>query len=628
MAIISLQNITMAFNGPPVLDSVSLQIEKNQRICLLGRNGTGKSTLMKILAGEITPDAGEIVKDQSFKVSYFSQNIPEHLPGTVFEIIANGLGKSGQLLISYHDALHSGQTDRELVSLMEEIDRNHAWSAQEDINRMTSLMGLDNDWVYTDLSGGQKRRVVLASVLAGRPDLLLLDEPTNHLDIDSILWLEEYLLKSSSTLLFVTHDRALLKKLATRIIELDRGRLVDWSCNYETFLERKDSVIKTQEKEWKRFDLKLAQEEVWIRKGICARRTRNEGRVRALKALREERKKRREMDGTVRMKIDDSIKSGKLVIRTEGVSFGFTETPIIRDLDLTICRGDKIGIIGPNGCGKSTLMKLLCGSLAPDSGTIRHGTNLELNYFDQLREQLDGNLTVMENVTPNSDTVTINGKSKHIISYLQDFLFTPDEAKSYASTLSGGERNRLMLARMFTRPANLLALDEPTNDLDAETLELLEELLIDYQGTLLLICHDRSFINNVVTSTLSFNRDGTVKEIVGGYDEWHDFIQQQKVPVQNAGKVDRKTPVQSSTRTAPKKKLTFKEQRELEALPEEIERLESTREDLFEKLARPDSYQDAEFVKSSKSLLDETEDRLQKAYQRWEELESIASQAD
>ncbi len=624
MALISLQNITMAFNGPPVLDNVSLQIEKNQRICLLGRNGTGKSTLMKILNSQIKPDSGDIVKEQSVRISYFTQDIPDNLPGTVFEIIAQGLGKRGQFLISYHEAVQSGSTEEELTKIYDELDKHDGWSVSEEINKITTLMSLEKNWIYNNLSGGQKRRVILAAALVIEPDLLLLDEPTNHLDIDSIIWMEEFLLRLNSSILFVTHDRTLLRKLATRIIELDRGSLVDWSCDYETFLIRKQAVLKAQEKEWKKFDRKLAEEEVWIRKGIRARRTRNEGRVRDLKMLREERKKRREVEGSTSMKIVDSQKSGKLAIKAQNVNYSIDSKNLITDLDLTIERGDKIGIIGPNGCGKSTLLKILLGKLESDSGTIKHGTNLEITYFDQLREQLDEKKTVMENVLPHSETVIINGKGRHIISYLQDFLFTPDQAKSYVSCLSGGERNRLLLAKLFTKSSNFLALDEPTNDLDTETLELLEEILTEFKGTLLLICHDRSFINNVVTSTLAFQNNGHIKEIIGGYDEWLTFTTKQLEKYENINKAKKKQQYEERKKESAKKKLTFKQTRELETLPELIEKMETEKEELFQKMSLPDFYTDTDNAKKSKIRLDELESKLEIAYNRWEELESMA----
>ncbi len=515
-----------------MLEDINLQIEKGQRICLLGRNGTGKSTLMKIIHGSLSPDSGTVFREQSIRTSYFTQEIPQNINGTVFEIIALGLGTRGKLLINYHHEeqrlLSSNDPDHSLLNeLHSEMERHHSWSALEEIQKTTTLMQLEEDWDYNTLSGGQKRRVLLATALVSQPDLLLLDEPTNHLDIITIKWLEEYLVRQNITLLFVTHDRMLLKNLATRIIELDRGNLVDWSCDYETFLKRKQAVLDNEEKEWEKFDKKLSQEEIWIRKGIKARRTRNEGRVRELIKMRNERKQRRERLGTASIKMSTAQQSGKLVIEAQHLSFGYENQAILSDFSTTIMRGDKVGIIGPNGCGKTTLVRLLLGELEPHKGSVKHGTKLEIAYFDQMREQLDENKSIWENVHPHGDFITINGKQKHVVAYLQDFLFTPERTKTPVISLSGGERNRLCLARLFTQPANLLILDEPTNDLDAETLELLEELLNDFPGTLLLISHDRALLNNVVTSSIVFSEKQDPKEIIGGYDDWLVIEQQQ-----------------------------------------------------------------------------------------------------
>lgn len=631
MALVSLQNISITFGGHSILQDLQLHIEKGQRICLLGRNGSGKSTLMKIIDGQIAPDSGTIHKEPNLKVSYFSQNIPHDVSGSVFEITAKGLGIRGELLVSYHQEeqrMSQGHdVDHRIFSkLQEELDTHHGWSALDEINKTLSHMSLQGDWEYTSLSGGQKRRVLLAAALVSEPDLLLFDEPTNHLDIQTISWIEEFLLRLRTTTLFVTHDRMFLRKLATRIIELDRGELADWACDYETFLQRKQGVFAIQEKEWEKFDKKLAQEEIWIRRGIRARRTRNEGRVQTLLKMREERKKRRQEEGMASIKLADAQRSGKLVLEAIGVSYSYEKTPLIQDFNTLISRGDKVGIIGPNGCGKTTLVNLLRGNHTPQSGTIRQGTNLSITYYDQLREQLDEEKTVWENVLPVGDFVRIDGKNRHIISYLQDFLFTPERARSPVSHLSGGERNRLLLARLFTKPSNLLVLDEPTNDLDAETLELLEELLVNFTGTILLICHDRTFLNNVVTSTLVFAGNGAIEEYVGGYDDWLAQRQPEGPQTTATSKPDKKKQHKEAIKAKRKRKLSFSEIRELEAFPTRIESLEEEQEQFSMKMADPDFYRNAAEVKEATSRLAELEQELSEAYERWEFLESITSQ--
>ena len=584
--------------------------------------------MMKIINGEINPDSGVIQKETNIKISYFSQQIPQDLQGSVFSIIAKGLGKRGDLLLKYHkEELRVAQSNNsdhsELNNLHAELDTYNVWPAYEEIEKITSRMNIEIDWDYQQLSGGQKRRVFLASALVSEPDLLLLDEPTNHMDIETISWLEEYLLRFGVTLLFVTHDRMLLKKLATRIIELDRGKLFDWACDYETFLQRKQAVLETEEKEWANFDKKMAQEEIWIRRGIKARRTRNEGRVRALLKMREERKKRRNREGTVSMNLNDAQRSGKLVLEVDNLSYSYDAKPLIKDFNLLITRGDKIGIIGPNGCGKTTLVSLLLDKIKPDSGIVKQGSNIQIAYFDQLREQLEEEKTVWENVLPNGNMVSVNGVNKHIISYLQDFLFTPERAKSPVNQLSGGERNRLLLAKLFTHPANLLVFDEPTNDLDAETLELLEELLVNFKGTVLLISHDRMFLNNVITGILVFSDNGKVKEYIGGYDDWAEFTIKQSPKENTAPKIDKKRLYKEEKRSKQKKKISFKEKQELKELPSLIESLEKEQSEIYTEMTDPNFYSNKDNAVILKERLDEIEKQLPEVYERWEYLDSI-----
>jgi ATP-binding cassette subfamily F protein uup len=628
MAILNLQNLNIAFGGEKLLDDINLRIEKGQRVCLLGRNGAGKSTLMKIMSGKLIADSGNVQSDSAIKISYFSQSIPDDLSGSVFSIIARGLGERGKLLLKYHKEeqkfINNPQGDIEQYNQLHgDMDNYNVWAIYDEIAKVTSRMSLNSDWQYDRLSGGQKRRVLLAAALVSEPDLLLLDEPTNHMDIETINWLEEYLLRSGITLFFVTHDRMLLKRMATRIIELDRGRIYDWACDYETFLQRKKAVLESEEKEWGNFDKKLAQEEQWIRKGIRARRTRNEGRVRALIKMREERQKRRTREGSVSMKLGESEISGKLVMEAKRITYGYDGKTLIKDFSIRIMRKDKIGIIGPNGCGKTTLINLLLKKIEAESGTVHIGSNVQTAYFDQLREQIDETKTVWENVLPNGNMVTVNGTTKHIISYLQDFLFTPDRAKSPAIQLSGGERNRLLLAKLFTQPANLLVFDEPTNDLDAETLELLEELLVNFNGSIILISHDRMFLNNVVTSILAFADDGRVNEYVGGYDDWLMQMAKNKPEEKPAIKSSKKEQYKNEKRKKQKKKISFKEKQELAELPALIESLEKEQSELYEKMSDPDSYKDKEQAVKLKQRLDEIEEELPRLYERWEYLDAL-----
>jgi len=595
MALLSLRDVSLAFGGPRLLDHVELQIEPGERVCLLGRNGEGKSTLLRLIRGEIEPDEGQVIRQQGLRVSLLPQDVPRDRTGTVADQVAPGLD----------DADH------------------HATGSDHRVQAVISRMGLDADARFEDLSSGMKRRVLLAQSLVSEPDILLLDEPTNHLDIDAIRWLEGFLPRAGGTLIFVTHDRMFLEKLATRIVELDRGQLYDWACDYPTFLKRRDEVLHAEARQQDLFDKRLAQEEVWIRKGIEARRTRNEGRVRALKAMREQRLKRRDRTGTARIQAQEAERSGTLVIDAKNVGFGYGEKLVIQDLTTTITRGDKVGIIGPNACGKTTLIRLLLGEITPVSGTIRHGTRLEIAYFDQLKATLDEEKTVQQNVS-DYDTIPINGQPRHVIGYLQDFLFAPERSRSLAKYLSGGERSRLLLAKLFTKPSNLLVLDEPTNDLDIETLELLESLLVEYQGTVLLVSHDRAFLNDVVTSTLAIEPDGGVREYDGGYD---DYVRQRSAELPREPQptaVTRDLPAQAATEK--RKKLSFKERRELEDLPARIEQLESEIRELHDAMAAPAFYkQDGTSIAQTRERLSELEQELAVAFERWEALEGSAS---
>ncbi|MBD3317378.1 MAG: ATP-binding cassette domain-containing protein [Chitinivibrionales bacterium] len=618
--LINLSGIGVAFGGAPGLDGIDLVIHKGQRICLLGRNGVGKSTLMRIIAGEIAPDRGDIAAAPGLRVSYLPQDVPRGITGTVFEVVAGGAGEPGDRMAAYHRALSEDPSSSDVFQHQRYLDGHDGWWIQTQAVRAIKQCGLAEEARFERLSGGMKRRVYLARALMTEPDLLLLDEPTNHMDIESIATMESQLLGAGVTLLFVTHDRRTLKRLATRIIELDRGTLVDWSCDYETFLSRKDAVLAAEEKAWKEFDNKLSQEEAWIRRGIKARRTRNEGRVRALKRMREERAKRRERTGAASMKISTARRSGNRVIEVRKLCFAYDESRIIHDLTTTIMRGDRVGIVGPNGCGKTTLLNLLLGKQQPQSGSVTHGVNLSIAYFDQLRQLLDPEKSVWENVAPSgTDTVEVEGKSRHVIGYLRDFLFTADRAKSPVKQLSGGERNRLMLARLFAQPANVLVFDEPTNDLDAETLELLEELLSAFDGTVLTVSHDREFLNNTVTSILAFGEGGEVREYVGGYDDWRR--QAEAARRTSAPKPTTSEPDRSRRSRATSTKLSYKEKRELEHLPGLIEELEGEQERINMEMADPAYFQRPGFITRAKERLEQIQSELERGYARWEELE-------
>lgn len=627
MALITLRNVVVSFGGAPLLDGVDVQIERGERVCLVGRNGAGKSTLMQVLAGLITPDDGQIEQEQGLKVARLTQEVPHDMHGSVYDVVAAGLGQQGELLSRYHQAVqrlatdHSDAAMADLERVQHRLEAAGGWEMSQQVDTTLSRLQLNADAEFAELSGGLKRRVLLARALVDNPDLLLLDEPTNHLDIAAINWLEEFFLNYRGTLLFVTHDRMLLQKLATRIIDLDRGRVTSWPGDYATYLQRKQEMLEAEETANALFDKKLAQEEVWIRQGIKARRTRNEGRVRALKALRDARAQRRERQGTANIQTQAAESSGKIVIEVEGVSQRYGERDILRGFSTTILRGDKIGIIGPNGAGKTTLLKILLGQLEPQQGRVKVGTKLEVAYFDQHRAQLDQDKSVIDNISDGRSEVTINGKPRHIISYLQDFLFAPERSRQPVRSLSGGERNRLLLAKLFTKPANVLVLDEPTNDLDVETLELLEELLIDYQGTVLLVSHDREFINNVVTGTLVFEGDGVVNEYVGGYDDW---LRQRNSDLPQP--VARKDKPKQGTKPKPKpaKKLSYKDQRELDLLPQQIETLENELVQIQQSLADPDLYQQQpDKAHELDARMKALEAELSHCYARWEALEAL-----
>jgi ATP-binding cassette subfamily F protein uup len=610
MPLVTIRELTVGFRGPPLLDDVSCQIEPGQHIGLLGRNGAGKTTLMRLLTGEMKPDKGEVTFAPGAKVAILPQEVPRDLFGTIHEVVAAGVAAE----LQEHDT---------------------AWQAEHRIDQILSRMNLDPAIKFESLSSGMKRRVMLARALVNEPELLLLDEPTNHLDVDAITWLEEFLARWRGTLLFVTHDRMFLRKLADRILEIDRGRLFDWSCDYETFLKRKEDALAGEEKQNALFDKKLAEEEVWIRTGIKARRTRNEGRVRALEQLRRMRQQRREVGGKAQIQIQDAGKSGVLVAEAEEVSFAYETRPILNNFSTTIIRGDKLGIIGPNGAGKTTLLRVLLGKLPPQQGTVRLGTNLQIAYFDQLRQQLDEEKSVQENVGDGYDTIQFGGGRRHVIGYLQDFLFSAERARTPVRFLSGGERNRVLLAKLFAKPANIIVLDEPTNDLDSETLEMLEDRLVQFEGTVLLVSHDREFLNNVATSTIVFEPGG-VREYVGGYDDW---LRQRKDGAGQAAafptasssssrgslQFKPKQDAPASDDKSTKRRRSFKEKQELTNLPSLIERLERDVAVIHEAMADPAYFrQPGDKLAKQQAELKKLEEKIATAYKRWEELEQLA----
>jgi len=633
MALIGMRDVCWGFGEPPLLENVTFQIEKGERVCLVGRNGVGKSTLLKLLGGEMLPDSGDVWRRQGISVAALEQDVPAGFDGTIFDIVAQGLGETGRALAEhsricrYTETGDNPQLAKRRDELQHMLDADSGWELLTRVENILSRTRLDPENRFADLSAGLKRRTLFARALARKPDLLLLDEPTNHLDIDTIIWMEEFILRHVKTLLFITHDRAFLKKIASRTMELDRGRLVSYDCDYATYLKRRQAALEIEETQNGVFDKKLSQEEAWIRKGIKARRTRNQGRVRSLQKMRAAYRARRRKIGNVRLQVQEAERTGKLVIEARAVSFSYGPTPIVRDFSTVIMRGDKVGVIGPNGVGKTTLLKILLKAAGPETGSVRHGTNLQVVYFDQLRAQLDEQKSVRENIVAGNDFIIFNGQKRHVIGYLQDFLFSPPRCRTPVWVLSGGEKNRLLLAKLFTKPANVIVLDEPTNDLDAETLELLEELILEYQGTLLLVSHDRAFLNNAVTSTIVFEGNGQVVEYTGGYDDW---LSQR--PQRAAERLPEKTgckKVRPKPKARPSRKLGYMQKREMQDLPPKIEALESEQKELFAILSDPLFYKkEKDEIVGLKSDLDRVERDIETAYRRWEELETMKSQED
>ncbi|MBN1125611.1 MAG: ATP-binding cassette domain-containing protein [Sedimentisphaerales bacterium] len=629
MAIISLHDVHLGYGGSTLIEGANLHIEREEKICLLGRNGTGKSTLMKLLCGQIEPETGRLIRKPGLVMAYLPQQVPLDIEGTVFDVVSSGLGQQGRLTAEFHRlslaVAESPNAEQmtQLGHLEYQMQQTGAWEVERQTESVLAQVDLDGEAMFAALSAGLKRRVLLARAMVARPELLMLDEPTNHLDIDAIAWLEEFLASWSGTLLLVTHDRHTILRLSTRILEIDRKRLTSWDCDYNTYLKRKESMEEAESKAQEQFNKKLAEEEVWIRRGIQGRRTRNEGRVRKLQQMRQNRQQRLAEIGKAKMQLQQAQQSGNLVIEAKGISFGYQlETPVFRELTTMIMRGDKVGIIGSNGSGKTTLLRVLLRKLTPLEGTIRHGTRLQIAYFDQLHRQLDEEATVMHCVNDGYEMLEINGKKRHVVGYLQDFLFTADQAKQKVARLSGGERNRLLLARLFAKPSNVLVMDEPTNDLDIETLELLEELLIDYPGTVLLVSHDRAFLNNVVTSTMAIGPDGTVQEYAGGYD---DYLVQAKTNTITETDQRTKEKVRQERQKPPSTpKLTYRLKQELAALPEQIEAMETELDELHARMAEPTFYrQDGSLIAQTASRAQALESHLADLYERWEELTEL-----
>jgi ATP-binding cassette subfamily F protein uup len=630
MTILTLRDVSLAYGHLPLLDRVNFQISTGERVCLVGRNGTGKSTFFRVLSGAAQPDDGEIWRKDTLRISHLEQEVLIDAPVTVFEMVAAGLGELGQLLTDYHNAVHHvGKGDTAALNalsvLQHRIDAMDGWNINHKVETVLSRLSLPADKRITDCSGGVRRQVMLAQALVSNPDLLLLDEPTNHMDITAITWLEEFLFSNQGALIFITHDRTLVKHLATRIVDLDRGRLVSFPGSYDYYLRKKDELLELEARANAKFDKKLAAEETWIRQGIKARRTRNEGRARALQAMRRARNRRIEAQSTATIEVDSGDLPGKLVADLRHVDFRYGDHWIIRDLSTRILRGDRVGIIGPNGCGKSTLLRLIAGEIKPASGQVVMGTRLELAYFDQHRAQLDPGQTVRDNIGGGKDYINVRGRSRHVIGYLKDFLFPPERIDSPVKSLSGGERNRLVLAKIFAQPANMMVLDEPTNDLDVDTLELLEDLLADYDGTLLLVSHDRTFLDNVVTSTLVFEDEGHVEEYVGGYEDWVRQRGARPVAAARDKMVHADKELSKEKRNqGVRRKLSYKQQRELETFPKRIEALEQEQHQLEEQLHRSEFYrQEKEAITTTLARLDQVREELEEAYARWGELEAM-----
>jgi len=628
MPLITLDHISMAYGHLPLLEDASMQIEPRERVCVIGRNGTGKSTLLQIMGGDVAPDAGTVWTLPGTRTARLVQDVPLSDNRPVFDIVSEGLGELGDLAAAYHHAAiavaehGTAASLATLGRLQHELDERDGWSVEQRVETVLQRLDLPPDTIVDTLSGGWKRRVLLARALVAQPDLLLLDEPTNHLDIEAMMWLETFLVDYPGAIVFVTHDRVFLQRVATRIVELDRGRLTSWPGDYATFLRKKDEWLANEAIHNDKFDKRLAQEEAWLRQGVKARRTRDEGRVRRLMAMREERAARRGLVGAVRMQADASGRSGQMVFEADQVTKSFDDVPVVQNVSTRVMRGDRIGLIGPNGAGKTTLLRMLIGELEPDSGEVRRGANVQIAYYDQQREQLDPERTVFDTVGDGNDTVTVNGRTQHVHGYMRDFLFSPERVNSPVKALSGGERNRLLLARLFTRPANVLVLDEPTNDLDIETLELLEAFLTDWMGTLLLVSHDRAFIDDVVTSTLVFEGDGRVQEFVGGYQDWLRQRGEPAVAGESSAPRREKAPEPTETARTPKAKLSYREQQELQQLPARIEALEAEQRRLEKAVAGADFYKEpAETIKQTLARIDGVREELVAVYARWDELD-------